>query len=80
MNVRRRAQLMVEIEEAGRRRREASETAQAELAAIAEPAREAIAEGIPLAEVARIAGVSRPTLYKLISSPSGRRTRAKASR
>jgi hypothetical protein len=74
MGATRREELIAELEAARGRRASAIATERAELSIIATLAREAVlSEDVPLAEVARLAGVSRPTLYSLIhSKPSGR--------
>lgn len=69
VGIRERAEVLIELEEAGHRRRGALDEAQAELDRIGELAHRAvIEEQVPLAEVARVAGVSRPTLYELVYS------------
>lgn len=53
------------LQEAGAARRAALETAEAELDRIARLMPAALKGGLSLAEIARVTGVSRPTLYEL---------------
>jgi DNA-binding IclR family transcriptional regulator len=77
MGIERRAQLLVELSQTGERRQQALEQAQAELDRIAELAGEAVGEGIAIAEIARLTGVSRPTIYELVYSVRREQARAK---
>jgi len=55
-----------QLQAAGARRRRKLADADAELERIADLAGEAQAAGANLAEIAELAGVSRPTLYRLL--------------
>ncbi len=58
-------ELRARIAAHGDRRREALAAAERELNAMRELLREALDAGVPIAELSRLAAVSRPTLYEL---------------